>query len=101
MTALHKSVDLLVKANERLYGSWFRKSEDAKHPWAAAVVLNRQGEFVVKLQTHFHRIAANEAEYESVKVLQDMGGWPARQADALKERIVGIEREYDVKIEPT
>lgn len=97
-TALQKSVDLLVNANAHLYGPWYKTAVDGKHPWAAAVVLNRQGEYISKLKAHFHKIAASEADYEAAKVLKDMVRWPAKRADGFKERIVAVEREYGVAV---
>jgi hypothetical protein len=98
LTVLQKSIGLLLKANKRLYGAWYKKSTDAKHPWAAAVVLNRQGEYLAKLLIHFDKIALIEAEYESARVLQDILGWPAKQADVLKEQIIAIQQEHEIAV---
>lgn len=98
LNALHKAVDLLLKANETLYGTWYKTAVDVKHRWAAAVVLNRQGEYIVKLQTHFQKIAASEMEFEAAKVLQDMIGWPTSRRDVFIDRIVAIERHYEVAV---
>jgi hypothetical protein len=95
---LHKSVDLLVGANERFYGAWYKRSGEAKHPWAAACVLNRQGEYLLRLQANFDKIAASEAEYESSKVTKDILDWPPLQADILRNRIAAIEQEHQIAI---
>jgi hypothetical protein len=96
LIALHKAMDLLLRANERSYGAWHKKSVEAKHPWAAAIVLNRQDEYLRKLQTHFEKIAAIETEYESAKVLQDLLGWPSKQTETFKQRIVAIHHAHEI-----
>jgi hypothetical protein len=96
INALHKCVDLFLGVGERFYGSLYQRSTGAKLQWAAAIVLNRQGEFILKLQANFEEIAANEGEYQTTRTLQDMVGWPSGQADAFSARITEIERAYEV-----
>jgi len=98
LTALHEAVDLLFKANDRLYGAWHKRLVEANRPWTPAITLNRQGEYLAKLKTHFGKIASNETEYQSAKVLQDMLGWPPGQADAFKTRAVAAERTYEIAV---
>jgi len=98
LAALHKAMDLLLNANEQTYGAWHKKAVEAKHPWAAAIVLNRRGEFLRKLQSHFDKIVAIETEYESAKVLPDLLGWPSKQTDVFKQRIVATQHSHEIAV---
>lgn len=93
---LHTSIGLLLVTNTRLYSAWHKRAAQAKQHWPAAMILSRQGEYLAKLRANFNRMSATEAEYESAKVVQDMLGWPTKQAEALREKIDTIEREYKV-----
>jgi hypothetical protein len=98
LIALHESIELLVSASERLYDAWYKRSTDGKNQWAAAVVLNRKGEYLLKLQLHFDKVVADEKEFETAKVLQDILGWPSTKAEDYRDRMVALGHQYDIAV---
>ena len=87
LEALQKCLRLLLDANERLFLRWYADAVAVGNHWAAAVILNRQGEYIQKLHSHFNRFVQREKDYLSAKVLPDLQGWPVEQASALSERL--------------
>jgi len=97
LKALQSAVDLLLGANKQLFEDWHSKSVAAKGSWAAAIVLNRQGEFIRKTVAHSEKFAAAEADYDKAKIMHDLRGWPTGKNTA-DERISQIERDHRIAL---
>lgn len=98
LTTLHKATDVLLQADETLYRGWHGAAVGANHPWAAAVALNRQGEYIAKLQTHLQKLVECEKGFESAKVIKDMVDWPSTKMDKVRDRLVAIEQKYEIAL---
>jgi hypothetical protein len=98
LKALQGAFDLFLRANERSFEDWRSKYEAAKIPWAAAIVVKRQGEYIQKTLAHFEKFAAAETDYENAKVIQDLRGWPAGKREAFEGRLAAIQREHRIVV---
>jgi hypothetical protein len=98
LKVLQAALDLLLGANDRLFGDWRSKLEAAKNPWAAAISVNRQGEYIRKTLAHFDKFVAEETDYENAKVMHDLRGWPTGKNEAFNERIAKIQQEYRIVV---
>jgi hypothetical protein len=98
LKVLQSSLEYLLNVSERLFGAWLSKCEEAKDPWAKAVILNRQGEYLNKLSANLAESLRVESDYETTKVLSDLKGWPPSKVNSFKYRVSTVEDKYSLAI---
>lgn len=98
LNALQASIKSLLNASDKLFGAWLSKCEAAKAPWAGAIVLNRQGEYLSKFSANLTEILNMEADYEAAKVLQNLRGWPTMKADSFRAEMSAEVRKHSLAV---
>ena len=89
--ALQSCTEALFRASADGFQAWSSRFEQSGNPWGRAVLLNRHGEYLSKLSAHLHWIQSLEQEFERVRILPDLSGWPKSRSESFSANLASAQ----------
>lgn len=91
LEALQSCTDALFRASRDGFQAWSSRFEQSGNLWGRAVLLNRHGEYLSKLSAHLYWIQGLEKEFERVKILPDLLGWPKPRSESFSANLASAQ----------
>jgi hypothetical protein len=95
LTALQSCTEALFRASKDGFQAWSSHFEQAGNPWGRAILLNRHGEYLSKFSAHLHWIQGLEREFEKVKILPDLLGWPEPKGESFSANLASAQADQN------
>jgi hypothetical protein len=85
------NLEEILGASERFYGQWMAHAAVKDHAWLVPFIVNRQKEYLVKLQSNFGTFSRFVDEVEKTRVLGDLR-WPTWKIDEWTKTILRLKK---------
>jgi hypothetical protein len=95
LAALQSCTEALFRASRNGFQAWSSRFEQSGNLWGRAFLLNRHGEYLSKLSAHLHWIQGLEREFEQVKILPDLLGWPIPKSESFSANLASAQADQN------